>query len=97
MEKNYDFRFPEQEMEIAEGKYIIKTLEEIGEGAFGKIFLGKIKETNEYVAIKLEVPDMIRSQLETEYKIYKILKGGGKKKLYKKYINQKKNLIFFKI
>ena len=73
-------------MEIAEGKYIIKTLEEIGEGAFGKIFLGKIKETNEYVAIKLEVPDMIRSQLETEYKIYKILKGGGKKKLYKKYI-----------
>ena len=29
---------------------------------------------------------MIRSQLETEYKIYKILKGGGKKKLYKKYI-----------
>ena len=86
MENNYDFRFPEQEMEIAEGKYIIKTLEEIGEGAFGKIFLGKIKETNEYVAIKLEVPDMIRSQLETEYKIYKILKGGGKKKLYKKYI-----------
>ena len=95
MEKNYDFRFPEQEMEIAEGKYIIKTLEEIGEGAFGKIFLGKIKETNEYVAIKLEVPDMIRSQLETEYKIYKILKGGGKKKLYKKYIKSKKKFDFF--
>lgn len=95
MEKNYDFRFPEQEMEIAEGKYIIKTLEEIGEGAFGKIFLGKIKETNEYVAIKLEVPDMIRSQLETEYKIYKILKGGGKKNYIKNIYKSKKKFDFF--
>ncbi len=79
MEKTYDFRFPNSEMEIANGKYILKSLEIIGEGAFGKIFLGKIKETNEYVAIKLEDPNNIRSQLETEYKIYSILKGGGKK------------------
>ena len=68
-------------MEIAGGKYILKSLEPIGEGAFGKIFLGKIKETNEFVAIKLEIPDMIRSQLEIEYKIYSILKGGGKKNI----------------
>ena len=86
MEKTYDFRFPNSEMEIANGKYILKSLEIIGEGAFGKIFLGKIKETNEYVAIKLEDPNNIRSQLETEYKIYSILKGGGKK--IKNYINQ---------
>jgi predicted Ser/Thr protein kinase len=81
MEKKYDFRFPNPEMEIAGGKYILKSLEPIGEGAFGKIFLGKIKETNEFVAIKLEIPDMIRSQLEIEYKIYSILKGGGKKNI----------------
>jgi predicted Ser/Thr protein kinase len=81
MEKKYDFRFPNSEMEIAGGKYILKSLEPIGEGAFGKIFLGKIKETNEFVAIKLEIPDMIRSQLEIEYKIYSILKGGGKKNI----------------
>ena len=53
----------------------------VGEGAYGIVYKCRNKETNEYVAIKLEVPDMIRSQLETEYKIYKILKGGGKKKI----------------
>ena len=52
----------------------------VGEGAYGIVYKCRNKETNEYVAIKLEVPDMIHSQLETEYKIYKILKGGGKKK-----------------
>ncbi len=77
MEKSLNFIFPQIELQIAKN-YIFNSLEEIGHGAFGRLYSGTNSETKEKVAIKLEVPNLIRSQLLIEYKIYSILKGGSK-------------------
>jgi serine/threonine protein kinase len=77
MEKTLNFIFSQPEIPIAKN-YIFKSLEEIGHGAFGRLYLGINTDTEESVAIKLELPNLIRSQLSIEYKIYSILKGGSK-------------------
>ena len=77
MEKTFNFIFPEAEIQIAKN-FIFNSLEDIGHGAFGRLYSGTNCETKEKVAIKLEVPNLIRSQLLIEYKIYSILKGGSK-------------------
>jgi serine/threonine protein kinase len=77
MEKTLNFIFSQPEIQIAKN-YIFKSLDEIGHGAFGKLYTGTNSETKESVAIKLELPNLIRSQLMIEYKIYSILKGGSK-------------------
>ena len=85
--KKLDFRFEKSEITLSSG-FTLYSLDEIGEGAFGKIYLGVNNKTKEYVAIKLEIPNSIRSQLQIENKIYNILKGGGKNKnknFYKNY------------
>ena len=85
--KKLEFRFEKSEITLSSG-FTLYSLDEIGEGAFGKIYLGVNNKTKEYVAIKLEIPNSIRSQLQIENKIYNILKGGGKNKnknFYKNY------------
>ena len=71
--KKLDFRFEKSEITLSSGF---------------TLYLGVNNETKEYVAIKLEIPNSIRSQLQIENKIYNILKGGGKNKnknFYKNY------------
>ena len=52
------------------GKYTIN--EKIGEGAFGKIFLGENKNTGKQVAVKIERGD-IKSLLRNEARVYACL------------------------
>jgi serine/threonine protein kinase len=49
----------------------------LGSGAFGDIYLGKNKKTNEEVAVKIESSSIKTPQLIYESKILKLLQGGG--------------------
>ena len=51
--------------------------EKIGSGAFGEIYEGINVDTNEEVAIKMEPVRSRQPQLMYEYKIYRVLQGGG--------------------
>ncbi|KAJ5067467.1 casein kinase 1-like protein [Anaeramoeba ignava] len=55
-------------------KYILE--KKIGAGAFGLIYQGKDKNTNEKVAIKIENNKTKYPQLFHENRIYRILSGG---------------------
>lgn len=57
---------------VVGGKYTIHG--KIGEGAFGKIFSGKNKNTDEDVAVKIERSDS-NSPLRNEARIYSALRG----------------------
>jgi len=57
---------------VVGGKYTI--IEKIGEGSFGKIFLGENKNTGKQVAVKIERGG-IKSILRNEARIYATLKG----------------------
>jgi len=48
----------------------------IGCGSYGVIYLGTDIISGERVAIKMELRNMKRPKLESEYKVYKILAGG---------------------
>jgi len=51
-----------------------KIIKELGEGAFGKLYVGKNINTNEYVAVKLQTDDGA-ILLRNEARIYNLLKG----------------------
>ena len=55
--------------------YIINFSQLIGKGAFGKIYIGKDLQSQNFVAIKIEANNNNYSYLLNENKIYKILKG----------------------
>ena len=50
-----------------------KIIKELGEGAFGKLYVGKNINTNEYVAVKLQTDDGA-ILLRNEARIYNLLK-----------------------
>ena len=63
--------------------YILLKNKKLGSGAFGEIYTGKVKDTEEEVAIKLEPVKAKHPQLFYESKIYMTLEGGnGIPKIY---------------
>eukprot|EP00300_Choanocystis_sp_HF-7_P027200 c32274_g1_i1.p1 GENE.c32274_g1_i1~~c32274_g1_i1.p1 ORF type:complete len:319 (-),score=64.41 c32274_g1_i1:67-1023(-) len=52
-----------------------RLIRKIGSGSFGEIFLGVHVQTQEQVAVKLELEASRHAQLRIEYKIYGILNG----------------------
>lgn len=76
------------ENEINIGNYYTMVLnEKLGSGAFGDIFKGYNKKTNEEVAIKVESKNVKTPQLNYESKILKLLGNKG-------IINYGKNIIY---
>ena len=72
-----------------------KIIKKIGQGAFGKVYKGLHKETNEYVAIKIEkkTEDTI-NRLKHESLVYNYLENClGFPKIYK-FVERKDDLIF---
>jgi serine/threonine protein kinase len=62
-------------MKVVLGRFCVGR--KIGSGSFGEIYAGVDRDTNQGVAIKLEVASASRStQVGIEAKIYKILEGG---------------------
>ncbi len=59
---------------VANGKF--KVLRELGDGSFGKVYLGLHVESGINVAIKVETLDVMKSSLLHEAKIYKALRGN---------------------
>ncbi len=49
----------------------------LGSGSFGEIYLGTNIQTGEEVAVKLEPIKTRHPQLAYEFKLYRILAGGG--------------------
>jgi len=69
----------EKENEIEIGNSFTMVLnKKLGSGAFGEIFKGYNKKTNEVVAIKVESKKVKTPQLNYESKILKHLGGVGK-------------------
>jgi hypothetical protein len=69
----------ETENEIEIGNSFTMVLEKkLGSGAFGEIFKGYNKKTNEVIAIKVESKKVKTPQLNYESKILKLLVGAGK-------------------
>lgn len=69
--------------DILDDKY--KIIKEIGSGAFGNVYLGNIINSNTPLAIKIEKiekTDTNKSRIESEYEIYKHIKGNGIPKIY---------------
>ena len=63
--------------------YTLLYKKKLGSGAFGEIYTGINKETNEEVAIKLEPIKAKHPQLFYESKLYMTLEGGnGIPKIY---------------
>ena len=92
-EKNYDLNMESRTNRIASIKKIssYKNLNSfqidynnlIGKGAFGKVYLGKIKKTGKEVAVKIEPKNSNYSYISNEIKIFEKLKGGfGIPKIY---------------
>jgi len=59
---------------LGEGKYLLGN--KLGSGSHGDVYFGKICETEEDVAIKLESWDVEQIFLSHENQVYKILEGG---------------------
>ncbi len=57
--------------------FSVLTTRKLGSGAFGEIYLGKNKKTDEDLAVKIESPTIKTPQLNYESKILKLLQGGG--------------------
>ena len=67
-------------MEDLKNKIILKKykiIQRIGKGSFGSVFLGKIIQKNDYVAIKVESKNQNDTILEKEASILYSLKGFG--------------------
>ena len=69
----YSMAQPEQL--VVGGRY--RLIKKIGSGAFGDIYLGESLNSGQEVAVKLESVKAKFPQLAYEYKLYKILAGGG--------------------
>jgi len=67
---------PPERPQVIAGKY--KLGEELGSGSFGAIFFASHIHSGQHVAVKLETAKahkQRRSQLEIEYRLYRILQG----------------------
>merc|ERR1712137_108754 len=70
-------------MELRISNSFILTGKQLGKGSFGSIYLGRHKETQQKLAIKLENQKTKHAQLLYEARLYKTLQGGvGIPKLY---------------
>jgi serine/threonine protein kinase len=82
-----------------DNNYILYLSKKLGKGGFGQIYMGENTETNEKVAIKIELlKNNNHKRLINEFEILKYLQGSeGFPKLYKFVKTNSKNLIIMEL
>lgn len=86
-DNNYYYNIYDEDCyELPINRFLLNSKKKIGEGAFGKIYEGRTMNSDEEVAMKLELDDEESPQLEHESKILDKLENGGNYIIYIIYI-----------